>query len=640
MEKNISLAKNRAEEFGYDLFENFIIPPYFGELALLQSKKPRIIIGGRGCGKTMLLRYLCHESQFSSKRKNIGKETLKNIGIYWKIDTQFVKILSRCKDEDVGSRAFTHMTVLIISREILKSLDSLKKSSIGKSVDISKLDFSEIWNFDTASPHDFLFMKSYLKKNFHKFELWASNINKIEEPIFFPLNYIIELINLIKEQITQLGDSDFCVYIDEYENLLQGQKRIVNTWVKHSEMPLIFNLAVKRNALDERRTIGNEQIVQTDDYRLIDIEKSLDTRYELFAAEILLLRLKNFGYDLNYPINTDELFDPSDSVMEKRKSEQYKKDVTNVVRKIFPKYTEKEIVNKYVHEKTIKTLINDSLKRRGAIHSCDDFFVKNRLDAMAVLPFLLNRNTLSEDCLLKQVGLLNQGQDNKFDGKTGWIHNNLFNCILYIFNSKLEQICPLYSGFDSFCTMSKGNIRHFLELCFKSLADYDTSSKELSIEPEKQAAATMLVSQSLLNEIKFFGTKGNSLYKFVYRLGSIFEHCRNNITQSEPEQNHFSILGDLFEDEQSFIKELNKWSVIYEEKLTKSKNGEAGIEYILNPIYSSYFNISFRKKRRINFHEKDFRIICFDSDENFNKLLNKYPQKANIETQEELSLFD
>ena len=52
-----ALSTNRAEELGYDVWEDFVVPPFFGELGLYENKQPKLIVGGRGCGKTMLLRY-------------------------------------------------------------------------------------------------------------------------------------------------------------------------------------------------------------------------------------------------------------------------------------------------------------------------------------------------------------------------------------------------------------------------------------------------------------------------------------------------------------------------------------------------------------------------------------------------------
>ena len=69
-------AKNRAEELGRDVWRDFVVPPFFDRLDLIEARKPRVIIGGRGCGKTMLLRYLSHDSAFSPSRSLVtGRHT-------------------------------------------------------------------------------------------------------------------------------------------------------------------------------------------------------------------------------------------------------------------------------------------------------------------------------------------------------------------------------------------------------------------------------------------------------------------------------------------------------------------------------------------------------------------------------------
>ena len=59
--------------------------------------------------------------------------------------------------------------------------------------------------------------------------------------------------------------------------------------------PLVFNLAMKRNGFKTRRTLGEESLVQTHDYRTVDLEAfDQESEFHLFAAEILLFRL-HFG---------------------------------------------------------------------------------------------------------------------------------------------------------------------------------------------------------------------------------------------------------------------------------------------------------------------------------------------------------
>ena len=46
MQINSSLTRNRAEEYGFDLWDEFVIPPYYPQLELMKSEKPQIIEGG------------------------------------------------------------------------------------------------------------------------------------------------------------------------------------------------------------------------------------------------------------------------------------------------------------------------------------------------------------------------------------------------------------------------------------------------------------------------------------------------------------------------------------------------------------------------------------------------------------------
>ena len=71
------------------------------------------------------------------------------------------------------------------------------------------------------------------------------------------------------------------------------------------------------------------------------------------------------------------------------------------------------------------------------------------------------------------------------------------------------------------------------------------------------------------------------------------------------------------------MSNLVKWSVLYESKLTKQKGLENGVEYLFNPIYSAYFTISFRKKRRIELTSDDIITIYKGNDEDNNRIVRR-----------------
>ena len=141
------LAANRAEELGRDVWQQFVISPGFNKLGIGISQKPKLVIGGRGCGKTMLLRYLSHESSFSQHRAEYPSDALGHIGVYWKADTQFASMLEqRGLDTDIWRGAFDHLAAVVLSIEILRSLESISTSQLNVFARdrLPSLDFSRL----------------------------------------------------------------------------------------------------------------------------------------------------------------------------------------------------------------------------------------------------------------------------------------------------------------------------------------------------------------------------------------------------------------------------------------------------------------------------------------------------------------
>jgi hypothetical protein len=127
----------------------------------------------------------------------------------------------------------------------------------------------------------------------------------------------------------------------------------------------------------------------------------------------------------------------------------------------------------------------------------------------------------------------------------------------------------------------------------------------------------------------------------VLRLGTYFSYSHKKPTQSEPEQNHFTIRGNKTDDLNIFIAEAVKWSVLYENRITKQKGGEGKIEtedfeYILNPIYAPYFHISYRKKRSVQFTSEEMNTITFGNYVEFEVFLKGVLKSWRISTSDSI----
>jgi hypothetical protein len=647
------LASNRTEEIGYEVWKEYVLPPFFAELTIGDTRKPRVIIGGRGCGKTMLLRYLSHESTFSRSRPSIDTEALSHIGLYWRSDTQFASLMQhRGVPDDIWEAAFAHLAAVVLGIEILRSLESIGQSSCDAicEEEVRSIDLGRLNAYGGGIPASVCKLREYLEDRLAEFESWANNVRAKAPPLFLPgPAFLKRLIALVQQQIPQLQSAVFFVYIDEYENLAEYQQRAVNTWMKHSEPPLIFNAAMKRNGFKTQSTAGSESLSAVHDYRPFDLEDfDLESEFPVFAAEILLLRLKLA--DIDVPAIDPEQLRDADRLSD-RKAPAYVRAILGALNSILPALTQREMASQVLADSTLisrlEARIQKGLERRGESSTSAVLFLKEGFpEASIIVPALLSRDSLPVRSVTEEFANLTAGAPNRFTGPTNWIHNNFVGCYLQLFDG-LGRPCPLYSGFDTYCYMARGNLRHFLELCFKALsrADEPDVSSGTVISIEKQSEAARQVSADLLPEIRSFGPQGNNLHTFVLRLGSLFSLSQQSPSQSEPERTHFAILGgeaELEESASSFLAEAVKWSVLFEMKGTKKKSASEaeGIEYVLNPIYSPYFHISYRKRRKLDLAPSEIQTVISGEYPAVRKLLKDFQRRWSVDlTEAPLPLF-
>lgn len=636
-------SKNRAEELGYDVWKHFVIPPFYQQLEIQEATKPRLIIGGRGCGKTMLLRYWSHQTKFSVLRENLSRAELREIGLYWRADTQFASAMAeRDVPLDTWEAAFSHLAALIIGIEILNSLQSISDNGSPDLASIrpESINLRRLQAFDSTLPAAVSELCDALEERLWSFESWVNDVRKSAEPSFLPgKNFVLALVKEVQRQLPDLKDTTFFVYVDEYENLRPYQQRIINTWLKHSEVPLIFNLAMKRNAFETLKTTGSESVSAIHDFRTHDLEQYfLVEDAHVFFAEILFLKLENAGVG-DPPIIVADLQDVSK--LPKRKSAEYKKLIVNAIEEILPDVSHQQLATNVMQDESLvrklKARIQNVLNERRSQLRVEMFLRPQLAEASIITPALLSRSRYKPEEIAQELDRLEKGEGNHFTGRRSWIQNNFVGGLLQLYEP-YDRACPFYAGFHTFIKLSRGNIRHFLELCHKSIdrAFPDGDYQAQQISPTEQAEAARQASADFLGEVRSFGRYGNRLHFFVLGLGSLFALAHLRPGLSESEQSHFSIVRgseSMSETDEDILGEALKWSVLFEEQATKLKQTYEAetVEYVLNPIYAPYFHISYRKKRRLELKSEDFVRLIRGSYEDVSVLLKRYSKEWSVE---------
>ena len=286
-------ARNRAEEISPDQWDNFVVPPFYSRLEYGRQMKPVQFVGGRGCGKTTLLRYLSHRTQFSPNRPCLDSDAFKNIGFYYRADTQYLSAFRGGGiDDRVWQSIFRHVVCLAVAEEMLDCFDRIIRWPKAKwpsnlSQPPKTLIFRQVKDYDQSLPTNLRALLDEIGKRRRRVITWVNNVDTMERPIAFPaVEFLNSLIDHAKNQLACFAGSTFHVLIDEYENLLNEQQRVVNTWLKHSTPPLVFHIAIKRYGMRDPKTLGEESIQESEDYRTIDLEDRLKKTFSIVLCRV------------------------------------------------------------------------------------------------------------------------------------------------------------------------------------------------------------------------------------------------------------------------------------------------------------------------------------------------------------------
>ncbi len=567
-------GENRAEWPPESFNDLFVRPTYFKKL---ESLKPSILVGGRGTGKTTSLQSLGYSET---------SERLETDGLTFE-DQQYLGVLVRMNKNRVHafkgdrisiekwSKAFAHYFNLIVCHELVLLAIWLehKTGILISSKEIHRisidLGMSEIDSFDKLIRE--------IKISISKLQLYVNNPSKSTEVVFSvaeaPLRTFVEVLN---EQ-GSLGDRIVFCCIDEYENLLEYQQGIINTYIKHAMPPLSYKVGVRKYGIRNWQTIDkNDLLSNPDDFSEIQI---IDEGFEYFAAEVASTRItyaKNSGINIaptlkefliNLPMS-DEAKKLGAERVSQKVIEEISASNSNIAKDISNYPPEEVYFLKYWSEKTKEPLIS-----------------------------------IVED-YLNHPGEWKQRLGNHGYASLFWLSKG----------RKGVRIRKYYSGANAFLSLSGGNIRYFLQLLDLSIFhEYENNksnvSYPLTISPESQTLALKDVGRRRLDQLEGFSDSGVKLRRLVLAIGKVFFEMARNPAERAPEVNSFIVSGSQ--------KEINKISELLKEGVghlafevnPRTKNTSQlevrDDEFRLHRIYSGFFEISYRKKRRTTFDAHD-----------------------------------
>jgi len=553
----------RAEFFDkdYKLLARAFYAPEKERYDKIKGRTPIIIFGGRGSGKTMVLKSMSADIAVARTKKASYKESgLDYFGLYVKLTRGCFTISDqRILDfftEDKARLIFVDDFYLKLTKDLIDNLRTygeMRPSILTINSQIERTICETIaYEIDPEmrdAPKNFRDLAKFIDIELRKIRKYVAVTIMGENPEYpgFYLDIENFLSNICKTVLTEVEDlhrSKVYFLLDEYENLMPFQQKVVNTLVKLDTPYITIKIASKFEGMHRPPlTLFGQALQEGHDYDTIELDYELSDEGE-FSKYKELLR------GITYNILEAERFQVKD------------------ICKLLNVPVESE-----VQEQEIMEELERILRVRG-----------------------------------KDVSLLTQEKKREF-------LNHLSIAIVFrLLRKHGRRRGKSYAGFDTLAYLSSGIVRFFMSLCgmafYRAEADGTNVKAGEPIPPECQKWAAYIVSEGYLEKIASnLEQYGELTQHFVMDIGDIFRerllfHC------SEPEVLAISIRDPHNLSSSPQLDDLLHIgvmeSVFQKKKVTDSYRPKVStdirpIEYILNRIYTPALEISYRPRWRCNF---------------------------------------
>lgn len=571
------------------------------------SSKPTFIEGGRGSGKTMLLKSA--RASFITSIHSVNSfndPKIPYFGVYQRASRATYSLFEESdKTNSAESKIiFMDQLILRLGQSILSELKDCRKNqtpviddsieeTISKIISCSLRLPKETNTFDTTelSIRDQIsqitdYVRNKIRKTVADYTVKALD----QETLDFMCKKIIET-------IPELQNRYICFLIDEYENFNENQKMVLNTIVKFNEgTSYTFKIAGKKTAFNISQTLEDQPLQETHDYEKVDMD-----------------------FDLSKP----------------EQKKRFSNHATKICEKIMKEAQFKNC--------NIKEILEDRVEY-----------------------FKINSKTL--DGLSKEQ-IMNKIKSFYYSSKKPWeeLTHDQLDYLYYHYGVSAEYRLlknkpRSYSGFDDFVTFSSGNIRIFVELCgmayiFAIRDNLDPKNGE-KISFANQTKAIEQISDYHLWDIQDIPVVGRAVQKFVNDLGDIlreklmthfYEPESSLLSISNPENLGLKITLPNCEKQHSLQEIIDicvMYSIFQEHGSKMGRRGKTGYgtssyDYVLNRIYAQILKISPRPMSSYSIHCENFKgLLESDTQKNAKEdLINKLRKAARTKEIEPITDF-
>lgn len=602
----------RAEYFRADIYELFAKPTYWPELL---TRRPCLLVGGRGTGKTTALRGLSYEGLSHLSDTEMADWT--HIGLYWRIDTNTVRAFRGASlTEDEWSRYFAHYLNIVLVQLLVEFLLWVNETD-QEPIELRVDDLDRCCRALLLDPvsGDLAQLASNLDDALIAFESAINNISSSDKPRASILGRPITYLTRAVSADPRLDGKPVFFLVDEYENFEDYQQRVFNTLIKHAgDEGYTFKIGMKATGHRERTTTNpSEVLVEPADYALVDIAERLkDEDFADFAKAVCSGRLARIADDLGESPSMEALL-PS-----------------------LPEEVEAEALGAVDK----KSVLRRRLSEAGA--TAEELAELDRMSPLsAYMVEYWARSQHSDELSVLRSAITESAQ---------WANrmNNYQHAALYTLRRGRRGISKYYAGWSTYVLLADGNIRFLLQLVNEALQEHLTDKRSLDtpVTVQTQTGAAQAVGRRLVEQLQGLSAQGADLTRLVLSLGRVFQVMAADPEGHTPEVSQFRVQAGQGEPYDGFAEDVLGAAAMHlavrrfpGDKMAAASGETKDFNYQLHPIFAPFFVFSYRSKRRMEISSRDVYALVRTPRPAIRDVLERSNRALPEELPEQMSLF-
>lgn len=601
--------------FLYDLFSEI------KEYDIYNDTNNIVLMGGRSTGKSMFLRYWSYPVQLKiSEKENISLNEIiqrnKGVGFYFRIDGAKLKSFQgHGLSQEHWTSVFTHYFELIVGRQYIEVLNLLEveRSIDGKIITaqlIPKLCGLLEFNNHTSLENIITEFDLRIKEvevhlgnvPFYKKEFVPKDRGFLSQSLSFGIP------ELLLSVIPSFKNLNLIILLDEYENFLHYQQKVVNTLLRFTKPHTKFRIGMRLEGFRTFEMISEDDFIKEGrEYRKVVFEEVVNKNsgYQDFLCEIAKKRLESIPALKDREFTNIKTILGDSENLEQEAIELAQSKPNKIFEQFSKKFPKEDLEKLRCPQNPLLELLNFIWLSRGVTA---DQTAKSMND-------YLNKVKGSDD-----------GEKYRRD------YIDKYKLTLTFLLCSIYRTNKQYYSFNTFAFLSSGIVGHFIELCRRSFSiadwgDTDTLLAKGIIKKDFQNKAAIEFSNSEKQQIGRIETYGGLISKFIVNVGNIFRGFHLDIQMRYPETNQFAINVDSIQDSelQNALKAAVRWTIIQRKpKMQRSGPSESLQDlYMLNRIFSPSFQISYRTRggKSISLNKASLKKLMYEDKINLGDYL-------------------